>query len=74
MKLTFRIQKTKIHKDMYRVIYPKDRQGFEADFSDSKSVPKPANTLLRTTIETSMSSDNQLITYLKQWPLLQMSY
>jgi len=65
MKLTFHIQKIKVHKDMYRVIYPKDRQGFEADFLDSKSVRKPADTLLRTTIETSMSSDNQLITYLK---------
>ena len=32
MKLTFRIQKIEVHKDMYRVIYPKDRQGFEADF------------------------------------------
>jgi hypothetical protein len=46
---------------MYRVIYPKDRRGFEANFSDSKSVPKPANLLLRTTIETSMSLDNKLI-------------
>ena len=34
MKLTFRIQKIEVHKDMYRVIYPKDCQGFEADFSD----------------------------------------
>ena len=43
MKLTFRIQKIEVHKDMYRVIYPKYRQSFEADFSDSKSVCEPAN-------------------------------